>query len=267
MVGGDRQPHVDRRIDDVLVALSELVRRQRSTAARTVRDDLVALVEQAAVPDLPQRPPDRLDVGRVERAVGVVHVDPEADPLRQLLPILEVLEHRLAALGVEALDAVGLDVRLRLQPQLLLDGDLDRQPMAVPAALALDAVAAHRAKARVDVLEHARQHVVRARLAVGRRRSLVEDPLRRSFAAAKRLGEDVALAPALEHLLLELRERLIGVDRTRHRRRSLCAVRRRVSCRFRRGCASLPRRARQRRRERARCARGTGGQRPRGPSA
>jgi hypothetical protein len=49
---------------------------------------------------------------------------------------------------------------LVLNAQLLLDGDLHREAVTVPAALALDVVAAHRLVAGVDVLEHAREHVV-----------------------------------------------------------------------------------------------------------
>ena len=78
-----RQAHVDARIDDVLIAERDLVAGERRAAARAVGHDLVALVEQPLVVDLAQRPPDRLDVRRVERAVGVVEVDPEADALGQ----------------------------------------------------------------------------------------------------------------------------------------------------------------------------------------
>ena len=201
-----RQAHVDARVDDVLVALRHLVAGERGAAPRAVGDDLVALVQQPLVVDLAQRPPHRLDVRRVERAVGVVEVDPEADALGQRVPVLEVLEDRLAAALVELGDAELLDLLLVLDPELLLDGDLDRQAVRVPAALALDLVAAHRLVARVDVLEHAREDVVRAGLAVGRRRPLPEDPRRRALAAADRLAEDVALAPARENLLLERRE-------------------------------------------------------------
>ena len=193
------------------------MRAQRGPAARAVRDDLVALVEQALVADLPQRPPHRLDVVGVERAVGVVEVEPEPDALRQPVPVLQVGEDRLAAALVELLDPVGLDLLLRGDPELLLDRDLDGQPVAVPAALALDVVAAHRLVARVDVLEDPREHVVGARAAVGGRRPLVEHPLRAALPAAQRLVEDVALAPALQHLLLELGEGLVGIDgRGRH---------------------------------------------------
>jgi hypothetical protein len=203
---GHREPHVDRRILDVLVALGDLVGRQRRAAARAVGDDLVTLVEQVAVPHRLQRPPDRLDVARLERVVGIVHVDPVADPLGQRAPVGEVLEHGLAALAVELRDAVALDVVLGSKTELLLHGDLDRQPVRVPAGLALDVVPGHRLVAREDVFEDACEHVVRARVSVGGRRALVEHERRRPFAVAQRRLEDVALAPAGEHLLLQGRE-------------------------------------------------------------
>jgi hypothetical protein len=78
----------------------------------------------------------------------VLGVDPERDPLGQRRPVLEELEDRLAALGVELGDAVALDVVLGVEAELLLDRDLDGQAVAVPAALALDVVAAHRLEAR-----------------------------------------------------------------------------------------------------------------------
>ena len=136
------------------------MRGERRAAARAVGDDAIALVEQPLGVDLLERPPDRLDVARVERAVGVVEVDPEADPLGQRPPLLEVLEHRLGAAAVELGDAELLDLGLVGEAELLLDGDLDAEAVAVPAALALAAIAAHRLVARVDVLEDARQHVV-----------------------------------------------------------------------------------------------------------
>ena len=174
--------------------------------------DLVALGQQALVEDLLERPPDRLDVVVVEREVGVVGVDPEADPLGQRVPLVDVAQHRLAALGVELGDAVALDVVLGVEAELLLDLELDRQAVAVPAALAVHVVAAHRPVAREDVLEHAREHVVGAGTAVRGRRTLVEDVRLGALAAADRLAEDVALAPALEHPLLELGEGLRGID-------------------------------------------------------
>ena len=209
----DRKPHVYGRVLDVLVALGDLVRGERRAAARAVGDDLVALVEAPVVPDLAQRPPDRLDVGVGERHVGVVEVDPEPDPLGEPVPFLDVAEHRLAAALVELGDPVGLDLGLRGDPQLPLDLQLDRQAVAVPAGLAGHPVAAHGLVAGVDVLEDARQDVVRAGLAVGGRRPLVEAPHRSVLALRQGAVEHVALAPALEDSLLELGEGLLRVHR------------------------------------------------------
>jgi hypothetical protein len=177
----------------------------------------VALVEQVALRDQLERPPDRLDVGGVERAVGGVEVDPEPDALRHRVPVLEVGEDRLAAALVELGDAVGLDLRLRADAQVALDRDLHGQAMAVPAALALHQVPAHGLEAREDVLEDAREDVVGAGPPVGGGRALVEHPRLGALTAAQRLAEDVALAPPAQHLQLELGEGLLGVDRARHR--------------------------------------------------
>src|SRR4029077_4580560 len=122
--------------------------------------------------ELPQRPPDRLDVVVLERDVGVVEVDPEPDPLGQPVPLLDVLEDRLAAAGVELVDPELLDLLLGGDAELFFDLDLDRTPVAVPAALARPPVAAHRPVAGIDVLEDTGEHVVGAGTAVGRRRAL-----------------------------------------------------------------------------------------------
>ena len=88
--------------------------------------------------------------------------------------------------ALNSVDPVALDVGLLLHPELALDRQLDRQAVAVPAALAVDVVPAHRPVAREDVLEHARQHVVRAgrrrwRSAVPRRSPSGAPPRRRSI--------------------------------------------------------------------------------------
>ena len=192
---------------DVAVALRDLVAGERGAVARAIGDDLEALVEQVLLPQLLERPPDRLDVLGVQRSVRVLEVDPVADPLGQPVPVLQELEHRLAAEPVEVGDAHLLDLLLGGDAELLLHRDLDRQAVAVPAALAERVVALHGAVPGEDVLEHAREHVVGARAAVRGRRPLVEDEGPSALAAAHRLAEDVALAPALEHALLELRKR------------------------------------------------------------
>ena len=176
---GQREAHVDAGVGDRLVALGDLVVGEARLVAGAVRRDPVVLDQQALAVDLLEGPPDRLDVLGVHRAVGLPHVDPAAHPVGHLLPEVHVALHRLTAALVELRDAEGLDVGLAGEAELLLDGELDRQAVAVPAALAVDLVALHRPEPREDVLEGARLDVVGARSAVGRRRALVEGPARR----------------------------------------------------------------------------------------
>lgn len=111
--------------------------------------------------------------------------------------------HGLAALGVELGDAVRLDVLLAVEAELLLDRQLHGEAVAVPAGLAGHVVAAHGAEAREDVLEDARLDVVGTGHAVGRGRALVEHPLRAALGLLQGLGEDLLLAPEVEHGVLE----------------------------------------------------------------
>src|SRR3712207_9387816 len=103
----------------------------RSSAGSTERP--VVLDEQPLVEDLLERPPDALDVVRVHRPVGGGHVDPVAHPAGEVAERVDVPHDRLAAAGVELGDAVALDVGLAGEAELLLDGDLHRQAVTVPA--------------------------------------------------------------------------------------------------------------------------------------
>ena len=134
---------------------------------------------------------------------GVVEVDPVTHAGRELVEGVGVPGHGLAALGVELGDAVRLDVLLAGEAELLLDRQLDREAVAVPAGLAGHVVAAHGAEAGEDVLEDARLDVVGAGHAVGGGRALVEHPLGAALGLLQALGEDLLLAPEVEHGVLE----------------------------------------------------------------
>ena len=212
----DREPDVDRGLSHVLIGarLAQLVARQRGAAASAVRHDLEAFVDEVAVPHLAEQPPDALDVLVVEGPVRVRGVDPHPDASRQRRPVLDVALHRLAAPLVERLDPEVLDLVLVRDAERLLHLDLDRQPVAVPSALARDVPPAHRVKARVQVLERASPHVMDARPRVRGRRTFVEHPLRRAFTPPEALAKGVLFAPALEHACFELDE----VERGRYGR-------------------------------------------------
>jgi hypothetical protein len=150
-----RELHVDGWVLDVAIAEGDLVRGERGAVPRAVGHDLVVLIEATVVPDPPQRPPDRLDVGVGHRHVGVVEVDPEADSLGEAVPLLDVAEDRFAAALVELGDSVVLDLLLGGDPELALDLELDREPVRVPARFTRDPFAGHRPEPRIDVLEDA----------------------------------------------------------------------------------------------------------------
>ena len=198
--GGDREAHVDRRVDDVLVALRDLVAREGRAAARAVGRDAVALVEEALVPHLADDPPDRLDVLVRQRPVRVLGVDPDSGSLGERGPVLDIARDRVAAALRELGDAERLDLVLVGEPELLLDLDLDREPVAVPAALAGDVVAPHRLEAGIEILEHSGPDVVQAGPAVRRGRPLVEDPRLGPLAETLGLLDDVASPPARQHV-------------------------------------------------------------------
>ena len=210
-----RQPelHEDAGVGHVLaVALRQFVVAQARLAAGTVGRDAIGLEQVVALPQLPEDPPAALDVVVVVGDVGVVHVGPEGDALGQLLEVAHVAPHALAAFGVEGGDAVGLDVGLGAQAELLLDLDLDGQAVRVPAGLAGHAVAAHGLVAGEEVLEHARHDVVHARASVGRGRPLVEDEEVVRGALFDAAAEDVALAPEAQDIGLEGGEIDGGID-------------------------------------------------------
>ena len=73
-----RQADVRGRVVDCFVGVADLAGGQCGAALRPPPDDLVALVKQALVEQLRQRPPDRLDVRLVVGDVRFVDVDPEA---------------------------------------------------------------------------------------------------------------------------------------------------------------------------------------------
>ena len=194
-----------------LVALRQLVAAERRAAARAIGHDLVALVDQPALPVLLQDPPQRFDVVVGEGDVRGRQVHPVAEPLGHLLPLLDVLEHTLPALLDEGRDAVLLDCLLAGETELLLNFELDRQTVCVPAALARDVEPAHGLVAREDVLERARQYVVDAGPAIGRRRTLVEHVARARRGLLLRLAEHVGRLPKAQDVLLHRGQVDLGV--------------------------------------------------------
>ena len=191
---------------DILIALSDLLRRERGAAARAVGHYLEALIEQALVPNLLERPPLRLDKGVVIGDVGVLHIGPEADLAGEILPHTLVFPYALLALLDKGLKTVFLYPLLALDAEQLLDLDLNGQTVGIPARLSGHHIALHGLVARDHVFYNSRQHVADMRLAVCGRRAVIESEGLRILARVDALLENVVLVPEIEHLLLAVDE-------------------------------------------------------------
>ncbi|MBS1252833.1 MAG: hypothetical protein MAG451_01875 [Anaerolineales bacterium] len=151
-------------------------------------------------------PPDRLHVLVLQRDVWIVHIDPEANPLRHLLPLFHVAEHALSAQIVEGRDTVLLDLAFAGEAEFLLDLKLYRKSMCIPAPLPEHMLALHRVVAREQILEHPRQYVMGSRQTVSRWRTFVKHVPRSVLAELQALGKRVLLPPQLQNFLFKLWE-------------------------------------------------------------
>ena len=214
---GDAEAHGDRGVVDFLVAAEvHLEVGQRRREHGVVGQDVVALVDQAAVPQLLEDPPDGLHEVGVHRAVLVVEVDPAAHALDGLAPLGGVAQHDAPAGLVELRHAVGLDLRLARDAELLFHLVLDGQAVAVPAEAALDALSFHGLVARKDVLDGAGREVAEVGQPRGKGRAVVEHELGRVPAVLDRAVKGVVFAPEREDPLLHLRKAHAGIDRLVH---------------------------------------------------
>ena len=203
----------DRRVlalDVDVVVHPQLMVGQRSLAAPAVRQHLEALVDQALVPQLLERPHDAFHVGHVERLVVVVEIDPAGLPGDVVAPLAGVAQYRVAARLVEPLEPHRDDLGLAGDAQDALGFDLGRQAVTVPAEPALHPAALHRAEARHDVLDVAGDQVPVVRQAVGKRRPVIEDELAASRALLYGLAEGVVARPSSRGRLLPVRGSLAG---------------------------------------------------------
>ena len=198
-VAEDVELHRGGRIAHVLVAagLVELVRAEARAVGRRIRLDGETLVQQTFIVNLTEQVPQRLDVAVVVGDVRVVHVHPVADAVGQRGPLLRVLHHLGAARRVVFFHRdLGADVGLR-DAELLLDAQLDRQAVRVPAGLALHAEARLGLVAAHGILDGTGHHVVDAGHAVRGRRALKEDELGRSLALLQHVTERILFFPLI----------------------------------------------------------------------
>ena len=208
----EREADVERRVIELLVLAGvDLVLGDRRAATRTPLRRPMSLVEPASLVDDLEEAPDVLDVRVGERVVVGVPVHPHAEPLRLLGDHLAVLGHPLLAAFGELGEAVFLDLALRVEPERLLDLDLDPETLAVEAVLVALVEAAQRLVALEDVLERPAPGVVHTHRVVRGDGAVDEaEPLAASVLLAQLLERPLDV-PEREHLPLE--RRVIGDTR------------------------------------------------------
>src|SRR5262245_16096557 len=103
-----------------------------------------------------------------------------------------------------------------MDAELFADLDFNRQPVRVPARLALTVVAAHRAVSREQVLNGPRQAVAWVGQPVGSRRALVKNERLAAAPLLERLLVNAVLFPEGEHLALGRREIKLRRNLSKH---------------------------------------------------
>ena len=141
-----------------------------------------------------------------EGVVVVVPVHPHPEPLGLLGDHLGELGDALAAAGGELGEAVRLDLALGVQPERLLDLDLDPEPLAVEAVLVAELVPARRLVALEDVLQRAAPRVVDAHGVVRGDRPVDEAEARPARVLLAEPFEGALPLPAHEDFALERRD-------------------------------------------------------------
>ena len=129
--------------------------------------------------------------------------------LRQVTPFLSVSHHVLTTPSVVVLHRdillriLIVDISLR-NAQFLFHAKLHGQPMGVPARFAVNLKSLHRLIPVEGVLYGSCQHMVNARMAVGRGRSLIENELRASLPFSDTPVEHIFRVPFFQYLLVGL---------------------------------------------------------------
>ena len=147
----------------------------------------------------------------------MLHIRPETDGVGELFPHALVFPYALFAFLHERLDTILLNLLLAVQAELLLHLDLDRQSVGIPARLTRYLISLHGPVSRNHILDNTGQDMADMRLAIGRRRSVIECVFRSLLTAFHALLENVVVQPEFLDLVLALYEILVRIHFVVHR--------------------------------------------------
>ena len=164
----------------------------------------IAFVEESFVVKLLQNPPNRFHVFGVVGNVRVLHVNPIAHGIGQLLPLPGKTHHRFSAGGVVVFDADGFTYVFFGQVQLFFHLQFNGQAMGIPAGLAQHPKSLHGFVAAYGIFDGTRHNMVYAGHAVGRWRPLKKSEISPGF--IQRCLKCILLIPVRLNLCLNLRQ-------------------------------------------------------------
>ena len=199
LLRGEREAHVDLRRDVVLVVL-DLGLGERGAAGDAPVDGLLRLVDEVLLGEVGELPDDRRLVERRHREVRVLPLAEDAEALElRLLDAHELLG--VAATGLAEGDRRHLAL---LRPEVLVDLELDREAVAVPARAVRRVLAGHRPAAHDHVLEDLVEDGPQVDVPVRVGRPVVQHEARLPGARPADLPVEVARLPLLEPARLGL---------------------------------------------------------------
>ena len=180
------------------------MRGKGSTATGAVRNNLKALIKEALVPNLLKSPPLGLDKVVCIGYVGVVHISPEADSAREVLPHFLVVPYGFLAVSDKGLKSVCLNLVLAVDSKLFLNLKLNRKTVGVPACLTKHASAFHCVVSRNHILDNTGKNVAYVRLAVCCGGAVIECVVFASLADINAFFENFVCFPELSGSLFAL---------------------------------------------------------------
>ena len=167
----------------------------------------MALVDKVLIPHLLQSPPFGLDVVVVICNIRIVHVSPEAYTVTHVLPLVLICPDGFLTLLDEGLYAVAFDLRLAVNTQSLLNFELYRKSVCIPACLEDDRLALHSMVSRNYVLNDSCLNMSDMGLSVSCRRAVIKSKSRSTVSLGRdTLSVYVILLPELENILLSVYE-------------------------------------------------------------
>ena len=134
--------------------------------------------------------------------IRIIHVCPKADSKREILPHTLVFPNAFLTFFDKRFQTVLLYLLLAVKTEKLFNLKLNRETVGIPARLTRNLIALHCAITRNQVFDNTSKNVTDVRLAVGSRRTVIENIGRAFFLAG--FFKDFVFLPELLNRFLSV---------------------------------------------------------------